>query len=184
MKKIITGILFKILGWKTICNLTTKNHPKAVIVAAPHTSNWDFLFTILGFWKMNIKMNFLIKDSFFFFPLGILMKSLGGVPVNRNVNTNLVESAINSFNNGDLNYLVLSAEGTRSYTEKWKSGFYYIAKGAKIPLYLGYIDYKQKVVGIEQEAIITGSYEVDLQNIKSYFEKITPLYPEKFNLSN
>ena len=178
----ISKFIFKLIGWKAICELDTAKVPKAVIVAAPHTTNWDFLYTILGTRVMGVKINFMIKDSFFFFPLNILMKTLGGIPVDRSKKNSLVSQVVEKIDQGDINYLIISAEGTRSYTEKWKSGFYYIAQTANIPLHPGYIDYKEKVVGIGQEFVTSGQFDLDLQSLKEYFKKITPLYKHKSSI--
>ena len=142
MFKLISILLYKLLGWKTINNLDVNKTPQAIIAAAPHTTNWDFFYTILGLKVMGLKMNFLIKDVFFFFPLGFIMKSLGGIPVDRSKSNNLVKQIIEKVKSGEINYLAVSAEGTRSYTDKWRSGYYYMAKETGLPLVLGSLDYK------------------------------------------
>ena len=178
----ISKSIYKILGWKTINKLDTKTVPQAIIAAAPHTTNWDFFYTVLGMRVMGVKMNFLIKDAFFFFPLNIFMKSIGGIPVDRSKKNNLVRQVVDRIKNGKINYLAISAEGTRSYTDKWKSGFYYMAKEAGVPLYLGALDYKRKLMIIEKEQKITDNFEADLQEMQAYYKTIYPKYPSKSNL--
>lgn len=182
MFRAIAIILYKLLGWKTINKLDVNKVPQAIIAAAPHTTNWDFFYTILGMKVMGVKMNFLIKDVFFFFPLNLIMKSLGGIPVNRSKSNNLVQQLVEKVKNKKLRYLIVSAEGTRSYTNKWRSGYYYMAKEAGLPLYLGSLDYKKKIMAIDKEFIMTDSFEDDLKRMQDYFKNISPKYINKSNL--
>ena len=137
MFRLFSIVMYKMLGWKTFNAIGIINTPKAIIAAAPHTTNWDFFYTILGMKVMGVKMNFLIKDSFFFFPLNYIMSWLGGIPVDRSKQNNLVQQVVDKLDKGEIRYLIISAEGTRSYTSRWKSGYYYMAKEANVPLYLG-----------------------------------------------
>jgi len=181
MKKFLSNTIFKIIGWKVDSNIDTNLVKKAVLVSAPHTSNWDFFLMLFGVWKMNVNVNFMIKDSFFVFPTGNILNWLGGVPVNRSKARNVVSQISDKLKNKEIQYLVISAEGTRSYTEKWKSGFYRIAQKSDAPLYFGFIDYRKKVVGISKEFKMTGDYDNDLVEIKKYFSKVTPKFPELFS---
>lgn len=182
MFRALSVFLYKILGWKTVNNIDVNKVPQAIIAAAPHTTNWDFFYTIMGMKVMGVKMNFLIKDSFFFFPLNIIMSSLGGIPVDRTKKNNLVQQVVEKVKNKEIRYLIVSAEGTRSYTDKWRSGYYYMAKEANLPLYLGSLDYKKKIMAIDREFEMTGNFEDDLKKMKEYYINITPKHINKSNL--
>lgn len=177
MKKIAQFILW-ISGW-TI----EKNYPigvkKCVIVVGPHTSNWDFFYGKLAFLYYGIKGKFLIKKEAFFFPLGYLLKSMGGVPVDRKQRNNITETAVDFFKEESELYLVFTPEGTRSYNPNWKKGFYYIANKADVPIYICYMDYRQKKGGFYGEFIPTGNIDNDLQSIKNILSNYKGKYPDQ-----
>jgi len=113
------------------------------MVAAPHTSNWDFVYARAAFFILGIRLRFTIKKELFFFPLGALLKGLGGIAIDRQSRENMTSKMIELYHQYDELVLLITPEGTRSYAEKWKKGFYYIAQGAKVPIVLGYLDYQK-----------------------------------------
>jgi 1-acyl-sn-glycerol-3-phosphate acyltransferase len=178
MKYQLAKFWFWITGWKIEGGIpgTIK---KCVLVAAPHTSNWDFPFALAGLYLMNVDVKFLAKKSLFNFPLGWIMYGTGGIPVDRAKNTNMVERMIQMFSQNNNLILLIPAEGTRGKVSEWKSGFYHTAVGANVPIALGFLDYKRKIAGITQFYYPTGNFESDLPEIKSFYKNITARYPEK-----
>lgn len=180
MKKTIASILLKIFGWKTSID-EVKNIDKCVIIAAPHTSNWDFPYTILTFWKYKIDISFFIKDSYTKSFLGGILRSMGAIGVDRSKGGNLVDYASELLNNRNKLMLIVPAEGTRSYVEKWKTGFYHIAKKAKVPIALGFLDFKTKEIGIGKLFTPTDDMSADFEKIQDFYKNITGKHPELYN---
>ncbi len=173
-------LLFKILrlfGWR-IHEHQPDNVKKAIICVAPHTSNWDFVIGKIAFGYYGIPTKFLIKKELFFFPLGLLIRRLGGLPVDRTKRTNITEQAVEYFNSNDKFFLVFTPEGTRNYQPDWKKGFYHIAVKANVPIYLGFIDYKNKTGGFDGKFEWTGNVDEDILEIKRRLAKYTGKVPE------
>lgn len=181
MKKAICSfIYYKLLGWKT--NFTQPIYDKCVICVAPHTSNWDLLMGKILWGSLGLTSHFLMKKDWFFFPLGILFRSMGGIPVDRDKNTSLVDQMLHKIGEMDVIRLAVTPEGTRKPNSVWKKGFYYIALGAKVPIALIGLDYKTKTVFYNQVIIPTGNYDEDLIKIKNYFKNFEGKKPENFKL--
>ncbi len=180
MKKKIASFLLNLLGWKTLFG-PLEGVKKCVIIAAPHTSNWDFPYTILTFWKYDIPISFFIKDSYTKSILGGILRSMGAIGVDRSKNGNLVDYAAELLQNRDELMLIVPAEGTRSYTEKWKTGFYHIAKKAGVPIALGYLDFKTKEIGVGKLFKPTGDIDSDFDEIQEFYKNITGKHPELYN---
>ena len=182
MKKALAKFTLYILGWKAINNIEQLGIKKFVVVGAPHTSNWDGVFAIASVLAWGLNFKFLIKKDLFFFPLGTLLKSLGGLPVDRKKSTSLTKQAASYFNQSDQLVIGITPEGTRSYNTKWKKGFYFIAEEANVPIVLGYIDYKNKLVVMDKVFERTGNVDEDLIAIKAYYKNCNPKHPEKFGI--
>ena len=150
------GVYLKLIGWK-IGSVLDPSIRKCVLVAAPHTSNYDYPISLATLYACGVKVKFLAKKSLFRFPLGVLMRATGGIPVDRSKHTNLVDAMVKMFHNNDDLILMTAAEGTRSYTKEWKSGFYHTATGAGVPIVLGYLDYRKKVAGFGDVYYPTGN---------------------------
>lgn len=179
----IWGRILKFAGWKV--EITAPRRDKCVICVAPHTSNWDFILGLLAYYSLGRKANFLMKKFWFFFPLKYLLKALGGIPVKpKGSGGHLTESIIESFNSRQYMNLAVTPEGTRSATEHWRTGFLRIARGAGVPVQLGVIDYKNKLILIKEEFQPTGVIETDMEMVKAYYSNFADaaLYPEKFKL--
>ena len=176
--RLLSKFYFWISGWKVVGDVP-EGIRKAVMVAAPHTSNWDFLYARLAFFIMGIRLKYTIKRELFFFPLGALLKVLGGIPINRSERGNMVDRMIKLFDGYDDLVVLITPEGTRSYAKDWKKGFYYVAEGAKVPIVIGYLDYKKKHAGIGPMIYPSGDYDKDLRTIKEFIAGVTPKYPEK-----
>jgi 1-acyl-sn-glycerol-3-phosphate acyltransferase len=121
-----------------------------------------------------------MKKEWFFFPLKYLLKSYGGIPVNRSKKTSVSDQMVGYFKNRKSFQLAVTPEGTRKRTNKWKSGFYYIAEKAEVPIALAHIDYAKKEVGIETIIYPTGDKNSDIDKIKQYYKDVTARHPHKF----
>ena len=182
MSAFLSNLILRLAGYRVTGGLPPEIK-KCVIIVAPHTSNWDFVLGRLGFFKLKIKAKFLIKKEFFKFPFKYVLRYFGGIPVNRQARTHLIETCVQMFNERDEFFLVITPEGTRSYTEHWKKGFYRIATNAGVPIAFGFIDYKKKRGGIDGYFYPSGNFEEDFAKIEAFASTITPRYPKKFNLS-
>ena len=178
MIKKLASFIFHSLGWRTKGEIPAEIK-KYIILAAPHTSNWDFLYGVLFFLMKGIPMKFFIKKEWYVFPLNYLFKSLGGIPVNRSKNQNLTDEIAAVFEDYEELALLVPAEGTRSYNPNWKKGFYYISKKANIPIILGYVDYENKIGGIGPVFHTTDDVEKDIEAIKEFYRGIKGKFPEK-----
>jgi 1-acyl-sn-glycerol-3-phosphate acyltransferase len=179
MKKISRWLL-KITGWKYI--ITVPEPPKSILCVAPHTSNWDFILGKLYSWADGLKSGFLIKSTWFFFPVGSILRAMGGIPVYRSRKKSVTQQVVALFNSHDSFHVAVTPEGTRKLAKKWKMGFYQIALQAQVPIQLAYIDYAKKEIGIKKLFVPTGDEKADLQEIYKYFEGVTARYPKQFYL--
>lgn len=174
----LAGWILKKAGWKFEINIPPT--PKCVIAIAPHTSNWDFILGELAIRSVGMKAGFLMKDTWFFFPLGYFMRAIGGIPVKQSKNTRVTDSVVAEFNSHDELVIGVTPEGTRSPREKWRTGFMHIAREANVPLALAYIDYPSRTVCIDRFYELTGDVDADMAGIKEYFSHYTGRFPEKF----
>jgi len=174
----ISIFLLKLLGWKT--DMHFPNHlKKYIVLVAPHTSGWDVLIGVLYRSALEMKgCKFLGKAELFRPPFGFIFKKLGGIPIDRLSRHNYVEFVIKQFNNHETFKLALSPEGTRKKAEKLKTGFYYMAKGANIPLVLTGMDFNRKTLIVSAPFYTTENTEGDLKKIIEFFAPITGKIPE------
>ena len=171
--------LLKWMGWGV--EVSVPDLPKAIICVAPHTSNWDFLIGELAIRAVGRKAGFMMKSSWFFFPLGCLFKALGGIPVKRrNKQQSLVDVMVQRFNAEQRLVVAITPEGTRSRTAAWHTGFLRIAREANVPIMLAVIDYRMKKAIINDMFIPTGDTEADMRVIKQYYTPFTRRHPENF----
>lgn len=179
MKKAICSfIYYKLLGWKAI--VTAPDYDKYIICAAPHTSNWDFIIGKLFYGAIGRETGFMMKKEWFFFPLGYLLKYMGGIPVYRSKRTSMVEQVVKTIRESKTFHLAITPEGTRSANPHWKKGFYYIAMEANIPILLIGIDYKTKTITAEKVITPSGDIDKDMTEIKQYFKQFHGKNPENF----
>jgi 1-acyl-sn-glycerol-3-phosphate acyltransferase len=155
---------------------------KAVMIAAPHTSNWDLIHALPGLWLGDYRPKFFIKDDFKKIPLvNWLLKWVGAIWVNRRKRNNLIKHSVELLQKEKELILLVPAEGTRSAVPKWRLGFYHIAKEAGLPILLSYLDYAKKEAGVGKIVYPTSDFEKDMLEIENFYKNITPKYPEKFN---
>ena len=169
--------LLRIGGWTPVGGVL--DDPKAVLVAAPHTSNWDGYWALVYKVAVGLDVRFFAKKSLFWFPLGNLLRWLGAIELDRSRAVNAVDQVIAEFERHESFYLGLAPEGTRSRKPGWKSGFYRIARGANVPVYIGFLDFGNKRVGIGPKVELTGDPEADLDVIRKHYEGIEGRWPEK-----
>ncbi|MDA8566677.1 1-acyl-sn-glycerol-3-phosphate acyltransferase [Schleiferiaceae bacterium] len=180
MKYIISKIALWLIGWEVVASEeVVKKAKNTVTIAAPHTSNFDTFLALATFWQMKLPMKFLIKDFYTRWYFFGLITWLGGIGVNRSQRNNLVDVSAQLMISGKIN-LIISPEGTRSRTDKWKSGFYYIAKKANVDISLGFVDYKNKRAGVEK-IITPTTLEETKAKLTDFYKDIQGKYPEKFN---
>jgi 1-acyl-sn-glycerol-3-phosphate acyltransferase len=151
--------------------------PKMVIVAAPHTSNWDYIYLLAAGLVWDAPFAFFAKDELFRWPLGVLLRWLGGVPVDRSQTTGVALWATRQLEQMDHLYLVIPPEGTRSRADYWNSGFYWIALAANVPIALAYADYARRVVGIGPVVELTGQPEADMAAVSEFYAGVTAKFP-------
>ncbi len=173
--------LFKHNGWKIEGGIAS-DIKKYVLIAAPHTSNWDFVYSMAALKLFGISINFLAKKELFRWPLKKVFLNMGGIPVERTKNTRMVDATIKKFGERDELKLMISAEGSRKKVEKWKTGFYHVALGARVPVFMAYLDYERKVAGISDPFYPTGNRITDVAIIKTFYKNRKAKYPELFNL--
>jgi 1-acyl-sn-glycerol-3-phosphate acyltransferase len=176
--RLLANILLFCFGWKTMGEKPKEK--KYVIIAAPHTSNWDLFFMMLVALKLDIHIYWIGKDSIFKFPFKNTMKWMGGISVDRSKSNDVVANMVKTFNECDELVLSIPPEGTRSHTVYWKTGFYHMANGAGIPICLGFLDYAKKEGGIGPMYQPSGDIEKDMIEIKAFYKNITGKYPERF----
>jgi 1-acyl-sn-glycerol-3-phosphate acyltransferase len=164
-------LYLKTSGWVLTGDVV--NARRCVMIAAPHTSNWDLPMTLAIVFAFRLKVYFLAKHTLFTPPFGLFVRWLGGIPVDRGKNNNLVEQAVELFSVHKDLLLLVPPEGTRKQVRYWKSGFYYIACGANVPIVLGFIDFKRKVAGFGDIYVPSGNFDADLIQIQAFYAGIS-----------
>lgn len=152
---------------------------KYVLIGAPHTSNWDFVVGLLALWALGIRARWLGKKELFRPPLGLLMRLLGGIPVDRSRRNNLVDQVVEVFRREEEIAILITPEGTRGKAPYWRTGFYHMALKAGVPIALGYVDFRRKEVGIGAYLWPTGDLRRDFAGIRAFYQDKTGLRPEK-----
>ncbi len=173
----ISLFFLKTLGWKTVGQLPEV--PKYVIIIAPHTSNWDLFYGAIIALALKLDARFMAKQQLFRRPFGPLMKWLGGVPVDRSASDHTVDQVIRKFNENEKFVLAIAPEGTRRKVKYWKSGFYHIAEGARVPILLGFLDYTAKTGGAGPLVMPSGDLDHDMQVIRKFYLSVTGKYADK-----
>ncbi len=167
-------LILKIAGWRIHGRLPDIS--RFVLIAAPHTSNWDFPLTLFIAFALRAKIYWMGKDAIFRPPLRLFFKWLGGIPVNRSRSNNIVAQSIAQFKKNEILILAVPPAGTRKRVMYWKSGFYHIANGAQVPIVLGFLDYRRRMGGIGPMIRPTGDIEADMVAIRAFYKDITGKY--------
>lgn len=179
MRRAFFKFVFRLWGWRIAGQLPKEK--KYVIVVAPHTSNTDFFVGVcVKYILHNFKPRFLAKNSLFKIPLvGWFLKSIGGYPVDRSKKMKLVDQIVEIFEREEEFIMTITPEGTRSYVEKWKTGFYFVALKANVPIMMSGFDYEHKVVELKEVFYPSGDVDKDVEKMMAYFRGIKGKYPEK-----
>lgn len=178
MKRFSRFILYRLMGWHN--EVTVELPPKYVIALAPHTSNWDFIMGQLYSSAESFRCQFMMKKEWFRFPLGGLMRRLGGIPVERNRKTSLTDQLARLATESDTFALCITPEGTRKPVSEWKNGFYYIALKANIPILLFGLDYATKRIVCTRAIMPNGDIEEQMPEIRAYFKDFQGKRPQNF----
>jgi 1-acyl-sn-glycerol-3-phosphate acyltransferase len=183
MMKFLSKIIFWLAGWQMQPNWPV-GVKKAVLIAIPHTSNWDLLYARAAFYLMDIPVRFTIKKEVMIGPLGWFLSGLGAIPIDRKrtpggKKQTYTEAMIQMLNERDDLVVMVTPEGTRNAVKKWKSGFYHTALGANVPIVIGYLDYKKKEAGIGPCLYPNGDMEGQIEELKAFGRTVVPKYPEK-----
>ena len=169
--------VFWVSGWK-LGELADPDIKKSMMIAAPHTSNWDIIYARAAFYLMDVPVRFTVKKEWTeHWLLGGLVRSAGGLAVDRTKNNSLVEGMAELFNGHDELVILITPEGTRAYQPRWRKGYYFAALAAHVPIRLGYLDYKNKEAGIGPAVYPTGDYAADEEKIKAFYRTKTGRFP-------
>lgn len=169
-------LYLKAAGWRLSGEVPEAR--RFVVIAAPHTSNWDLPMMLVIVFAFRLKVYFLAKHTIFAPPFGFFLRWLGGIPVNRERAHNLVEQAVELFATHDDLVLVVPPEGTRQQVRYWKSGFYYISYRAQVPIVLGFADFKERIAGFGGTFVPSGDFADDLVKIQAFYSGITGKHPD------
>jgi 1-acyl-sn-glycerol-3-phosphate acyltransferase len=176
--RLLATIFLRINGWEF-----EGHRPAArrfVLIAAPHTSNWDLVYLLALGAVVGVKVNWMGKHQLFRGPIGWVMRRVGGVPVRRDRSNDLVSQMAVALERAPAMALTVPPEGTRDYVPFWKSGFYHIAQTARVPIVMGYLDYPRRRGGFGPELIPTGDLHQDMEEIRAFYADKTGRYPDKF----
>lgn len=171
--------ILRLLGWKV--SVSVPDVPKCIICVAPHTSNDDFLLCELAIRSVGRRSGFLMKKSWFFWPLGPIFRAMGGVPVDRRPGgPSLTAILVDKFRTSDRLVIAITPEGTRSRTAGWHTGFLRIAREADVPVMLAVIDFASKHIFMHEQFTPGPDTEADMRRIKQYYAPYSGKHPENF----
>lgn len=177
---IIAATFLKLAGWRTVGEIP--NIPQAVVLALPHTSNVDGVYAIPSLFALDLQISIMGKHTLFKVPvLAQLLSWMGVIPIDRGNKGSVLQSSIDKFKTGQPLFLGLSPEGTRNYTETWKTGFYYLALGAGVPILPVAMDYKTKEIRFLAVLYPTGDINADLPKIYAQYQGVIPRHPERLS---
>ncbi len=168
--------LMRLFGWKFVGE--PPETPKYVLIAAPHTSGWDFVVMLAMDFAFKVSCVWMGKQSLFRGPVGAYLRRMGGIPINRASANNVVGQAIAAFERHDKMVLTIPPEGTRGRAQRWRTGFYHIARGAGVPIVCGFIDFGRKRAGFGPVLTPSGEIEVDMAEIRDFYRDIEGRHPQ------
>jgi len=177
MSKLLARVLLRIGGWTAVSE--PPDVKKYVLIAAPHTSNWDFVWTLAFARLYGVRIQWIGKHTLFRWPFGVFMRWLGGISVQRDRRQSLVRQMANELDAADSMCLVVPVEGTRGHVKHWKSGFYHIARAAKVPIVMGFLDYGQHRGGFGPALTPTGDLSGDMDRIRAFYADKRGKFPHK-----
>lgn len=175
IRKFIGRAVLRVTGWRA--EGPAPSEPKYVLIAAPHTSNWDLLYLLALSFALGVKVSWLGKQSLFKGPMGMVLRRFGGVPVRRGEKSGMVESLAAEFQQAESLVIVIPPEATRGPTDHWKSGFYRVATEAGVPIVCGYLDYRRRAGGFGLVVHPTSDVRADMDVFRSFYRDIQGKYP-------
>jgi len=178
MRKAIARLFLRLTGWTSEGGRPLPE--KYVLIAAPHTSNWDLAYLLAFAAIYDVRISWMGKHSLFRPPLGLIMRLFGGIPVRRDRANQLVQTLANLFDDYDELALVVPVEGTRAYTAHWKSGFYHIARTAEVPIVMSFLDYERKLGGFGPALLPSDDLRADMDEIRAFYADKKGRYPDLF----
>ena len=173
----LADLALKLTGWRLVGDLP--DLPKYIIIGAPHTTNWDFVLAMMIKLSTGLRFRWIGKDTLFKPPHGWFFRMTGGIPVWRDRRQNFVEQIVERIKNAKEMVIVIAPEGTRSKSHYWKSGFYYMALGADVPILLAFVDFPNKEFGFGPLIYPCGDIRVDFEKVREFYIQKSGLYPQK-----
>jgi 1-acyl-sn-glycerol-3-phosphate acyltransferase len=187
MGKLLAKLIFWLSGW-TLDDSLKADFKRCVMIASPHTSNWDLIYARSAFWLMDIPIRYTVKKEWMRFPFSLIFGPLGAIAIDRSPKQagqerqSMTEAMINLFAENKELVVMVTPEGTRKKVTKWKTGFYRVAEGAKVPIALGYLDYENKKAGVSKMVWPSGDMDKDMREITAFYKDIKGKHPEKFSV--
>ncbi len=178
MRKLIAKTFLRIAGWEQEGGRPIPK--KYVLIAAPHTSNWDLFFLLAFAAIYDVKISWMGKHTLFYPPVGWVMRSLGGIPIRRERRGNYVEQLAGLFDEREDLILVVPAEGTRGYTANWKSGFYHIARLANVPIVMSFLDFGRRRGGFGPPIYPSEDLRKDMDEVRAFYGEMSGKHPDLF----
>lgn len=177
LRRFIGRLILRLTGWRV--EGRWPDIPKMVVIFAPHTSNWDFVFAMSTIFSQGYTVNFMGKKSLFWGPMGWFMRWMGGIPVDRKAAVNTVGATVQAIQAAERVILGIAPEGTRSQTKYWRSGFYHIAHQAGVPIAFFSLDYQKKLARLAEGITTTGDIQADMERIRPFFEGVAGKFPHQ-----
>jgi len=177
LKRAFGRLILKVMGWKITGG--TPETPKYVLIAAPHTTNWDLVLMLAIAFVLGMQIRWMGKDALFNPPFGIVLKWLGGLSIDRSKTHNVVDAMASEFSKHERLILAVPPEGTRSRGDYWKSGFYYIARQAQVPVVMGFLDYKTRTGGFGPHLIPGDDLSADMDQFRAFYDTVSGKFPDK-----
>lgn len=174
----IARLAMRVTGWRITGEFP--NLPQFVVIVAPHTSNWDFFVGVMAMFAIGFRGTFLGKHTVFRWPVSLIMRWLGGVPVDRASSHNVVQQTIDYFNSRPQMLLALSPEGTRKKLPAWRTGFWYVAKGAGVPIVPAALDYHAKLIRIFAPVMPGEDIDTDIAKLRTHFDASMAKHPDQY----
>jgi 1-acyl-sn-glycerol-3-phosphate acyltransferase len=178
VRKPLARAFLRATGWKPEGERPTA--PRFVLIAAPHTSNWDLAYLLAFAEIYDLHISWMGKHQIFRWPFGGLFRALGGIPIRRHERADRVGAMAKEFAERETFALVVPSEATRGWAPHWKSGFYQIARRAEVPIVMGFLDYRRRRGGFGPALRVTGDVKQDMDRIRSFYADKIGMYPEKF----
>ncbi|MFI2811322.1 MULTISPECIES: 1-acyl-sn-glycerol-3-phosphate acyltransferase [Microbulbifer] len=176
----VAKLLLKLHGWRVVADESALKLKKYVLLGAPHTTNWDGYYFILTALKLGLVPQWMGKDKLFKFPLGGMMRWFGGIAVDRSKANNLVEATVEQFKRSASLVIAVPPEGTRGMAERWKTGFYHIARGAGVPVVCGFINFPRKEVGMGPAFEMSADLARELERFRDFYADKIGKFPQRY----